>query len=144
MKYNVLDTREHVLAVLNYPAWTAYARLPGREDWPIYDATGVREDHGGMQINFGEYDSVKGRYLNEEWLAPAMVYIKHQCDGCHYPPSMCCLQPESFRSGDEYDYGGYLEGWAPTDEDIMASDEYEAAEQALWASPPIVFRIVEL
>lgn len=144
MKYSVIDTREQVLAMMPYPAWTAYARLPGREDWVIYDETGVREVGGTLQVNFGEYDYKKGAYLNEEWITPLMIYVKHQCDGCHYPPSMCCLQPESFRSGDEYDYGGYLNDFAPTDEEIMESDTYHAAEQALWDSPPITTRIVEL
>lgn len=144
MKYSVIETREQVLAMMPYQTWTAYARLPGREDWVIYDETGVREVGDTLQVNFGEYDYNKGAYLNEEWITPLMIYVKHQCDGCHYPPSMCCLQLESFRSGDEYDSYGYLEDWAATDEDILESDYYQAAEESLWASPPITLRTVEL
>ncbi len=126
--YQVLDTVEQVKAVWNSPVWVVFARFGDRQDWPIYNETGVRMHDGVLQVNAGEYHFERG-YLNEEWLKPEFVYMKHQCDGCHYPPNMCCLQPSSFRSyrNDE---------WDPDEDDlIMSSDAYIGAEAALGAWP---------
>lgn len=132
--YQVLDTAEQVVKVLFFPAWTVYARIHGRQDWVIYDETGVRSADGELWVNAGEYEYGKG-YKNEEWVKPSFVYMKHQCDGCHYPPNMCCLQPNDFRGSDDYDHNGYLESWARDDDDILSSDAYERAEQDLWRAP---------
>lgn len=132
--YHVLDTDEQVKKVLPYPAFSVYARISGRQDWVIYDETGVQMRDGVLFVNAGEYQYGKG-YLNEEWLQPEMVYMKHQCDGCHYPPNMCCLQPNDFRGSDDYDHNGHLEPWARDDDDILSSEAYERAEQELWRAP---------
>lgn len=142
--YQVLDTVEQVCKVLPYPAFAVFARVAGRQDWAIYDETGVQMRDGVLFVNFGEYHYEKG-YLNQEWLKPDMVYMKHQCDGCHYPPSMCCLQVSDFRSFDEYDRLGYLKNWAPDDSEIIESEAYQKAEDELWRAPVDVNpRLMEL
>ncbi len=127
--YLVLETVEDVKAVWTSPAWGVFARFIDRQDWPIYNETGVRMADGELWVNAGEYSFERG-YLNEEWLKPAFVYMKHQCDGCHYPPSMCCLQPTDFRSLD------FDREWSPElDEDTMNSDAYQEAEARLGEWP---------
>ena len=127
--YQVLDTVEQVKAVLDSPAWLAFARFTDRQDSPAYNETGVRMRDGVLWVNAGEYDYAKG-YLNEEWLRPVFVYMKHQCDGCNYPPNMCCLQPSSFASR------GAFDEWDPEeDAAIMDSAAYQEAEAELGAFP---------
>ena len=120
--YLTVATVEEVKATLESSAWFVYARFLDREDTPIYDETGVRMSDGELWVNAGEWHHAKG-YLNEEWLKPAFVYIKHKCDGCSYPPSMCCLQPQP-RYYDDSIY--QIEDWGG-DYDDPNEDAYQIA-----------------
>ena len=80
-------------------------------------------DGRSILINAGEWSLSRGGYLNDEWLTPRFVYMKHQCDGCHYPPSMCCLQSDECE--DPYD------------------GNYDALEEALFAMPRVAAVAIE-
>lgn len=132
--YWILGTVEEVEQTLG-SSWTPWAKLEGRDDRQIHSPEAVRQTPEGLQVNVGEFVSSKG-YINDEWLTPLFIFAKHQCDGCNYPPHMCCLQVSSFRSFDDYDRLGYLEDDALEDAEIMESDSYRDAEDELNAPPP--------
>lgn len=92
-KFATIATEAHAHQVLNggtpYFVW---ARLTDRDDHPIYGHGGVRTVNGQLQVNVGEWSGAKEEYINEEWVVPRFVFLVHHCDGCHYPPNMCCLQ----------------------------------------------------
>lgn len=141
-KYWLLDTVESIQSAFAGSQWHMWAAFADRDDCEIYDPQGVRLHEGVLQVNAGQWRTLDG-YENEEWLAPLFVFTKHPCEGCHYPPHMCCLQPGDFRDGDEFDSYGYLKDSAPSDDDILSSDHYERAQQHK-DTPPAGAVLVEL
>ena len=129
IQYLTLANVEEVRATMESGTWSAYARFIDRQDSPIYDISGVRMTDNELWVNAGEWHHAKG-YLNEEWLKPAFVYMKHRCEGCHYPPNMCCLQPQP-RYRDDSFYQVIDEDFA----EYLSSDEYQDNIEALERFP---------
>ena len=119
--YDTLTTESAIRAYFNGPyGYVLWARVYGRDDIQVFAASGVRTVEGRLQVNAGEYsrsaNRFEGAYLNEEWVTPDFVFLKHWCDNCHYPPSMCCL-------------------------DALTDDAYGEAEEELHRMPPDVVTI---
>lgn len=118
-KYQTLTTIAEIEAVIDSQTnYSAYARLKDGHDVPLYAKSAVRFAFNVVQINAGEWSPSKNGYLNEEWVTPRFVYMKHWCDGCHYPPDMCCLQG-------------------------VSDDDDEGAEEALYAMPRVIPIVIE-
>lgn len=136
-QYLVLDNIDQVRRVKAAPVWSVWAKLPDRDDVYLWDMSGIREiPDGSMQINAGEWDAAKLQYINEEWVTPQFVFMLHMCEGCSYPPHMCCLQPRQW----EPDWD--VEENYQADQEVMESDEYQQAEAELWAGPPVQGRVL--
>jgi hypothetical protein len=86
----VVEDERSAMLILNFSRYYLRARLAGRDDVKIWGPEGLRTHDGVLQVNFGEYRLSVG-YLNEEWLAPDALYMRHECDDCAYPPSLCCM-----------------------------------------------------
>jgi len=139
--FETLRTIDDIHTALELPNYVVWARLRDRHDCRIYAPEGVRLTEERLQVNAGEYRfGQPGGYLNEEWLEPAFVYLKHQCDDCRYPPTMCCLQPSSFTWIDDE---AYLEERRDIDDEIMESDSYQHAEDELQRPHNLLTLIIE-
>lgn len=110
-------------------AYGVYARSASiTQDWPVFKDGARINAEGRIECNFGEWNASKRLYLNEEWHAVDLVYAKHQCADCHYPPDMCCL------------IGVALPRNLPADSDPAAYYDTQAldeAEEALHYCPPL-------
>lgn len=87
--------------------WSVYAQLPDRHNALIPWRFGIRERDGVLQANIGEYryfpNYTTGEYISDEWVTPSLIFAMHKCEGCHYPPDMCCLQDYKEDSPHWYD-----------------------------------------
>lgn len=100
MKIVLLTTSEQVDRIFSDwgSYWELYARVEGRHDSPLPLRSCIRERDGVLETNVGEYTFAgvgQGEMLTEEWVRPIIIYAKHQCEGCHYPPDMCCMGPNA-------------------------------------------------
>lgn len=88
----------HAVVIDPRTNYTVWARCVGiTQDWRVW-AGGYRlSAQGQVEINCGEWrqtfagQTVQTEYLNEEWRIAELVYAKHPCGECGYPPAMCCL-----------------------------------------------------
>lgn len=146
--YYTLQTAGHIQEAIIGPFhWSVWARIPGRDDVRVWSPDGVRELTGQLQINAGEWspsaNRYEGAYLNEEWLTPRFVFLRHKCEGCHYPPNMCCLQVDASVPIDpDFPYLG--EEWdSELEAEILNSEEYDEAVGELDRTPPGVVIVNE-
>ena len=126
IKYMKLETIDAIRTVIaSNTQYSCYARLADRNDCYLYDVSGVRLVNDQLQINAGEWSYAKNGYINDEWLTPRFVYMKHYCDGCTYPPDMCCLQPIKDNDSEFY------------------QDDLDAALDRWYVMPPVIPVTVE-
>jgi hypothetical protein len=112
--------------------WAVFPRTIIDQHWHVPTVDGIREQDGQFQVNFTGYDFTTRTYQGEDWRTPALVYMRHHCEGCHYPPSMCCASVSG------------LDGEEHKDEREDALDEaYEALEEQS-IEPTSAYTVVEL
>ena len=93
MQIKKITTMADALEALESFRWSLWAVLPPTvmtHHWMVVTPAGIREVDGQLQVNMIEFDYATESYKGEDWRTPLHVYVKHQCDGCHYPPDMCC------------------------------------------------------
>lgn len=74
--------------------WEIYARVKGQHDTSLPLRNCIRERDGYLEANIGDY-TFDGLTLTppltERWVIPDLIYAKHQCSNCPYPPDLCCM-----------------------------------------------------
>ncbi len=139
MKAYVITDAANIKKAVELTNYTTWAKLRDRDDWQIYSPDGVRTTvEGRLQINAGEWSYTQQRYLHEEWVTPLFVYLRHQCEGCHYPPSMCCLDVADFVTHPE-DYERF-----DLEDMVLGSEAYEQAQAAAFALPGVDAELREI
>lgn len=93
MQIKKITTLADALAVLNSEMWSLWAIFPSTvmgQSWLVIRPDGIREVGGQIQVNMVDFDYSTGAYKGEDWRTPYHLYMTRWCDGCHYPPDMCC------------------------------------------------------
>ena len=93
MQVKKIETMAAARAVMESVMWSLWAVFPSRlmsQHWHVVRPEGIREVAGRIEVNMVEFDYTTNAYKGEDWRTPTHLYMTHQCEGCHYPPDMCC------------------------------------------------------
>lgn len=93
MQIKKIETLADALEVLESEMWSLWAIFPPtvmNQHWLVVRPEGIRDVDGRIEVNMIEFDYARMGYSGEDWRTPDHIYMTHQCEGCHYPPDMCC------------------------------------------------------